>query len=320
MGIAYIEAGAKLKFIDIKAGARMEYVDARIKFDSNNSEDITFNKTYFNVFPYISLNKAIGDNLDLTLHYRQNIYRPSYSDLTPSFVYRDSLSYVKGNPYLRPEISNQIGFDINLFKNFNLSFEYDINVNELYIHNYQDLSNPAITISTMDNRKNKIKELYAGVSYYLQHSDFSVSASLNCRKPFDNVHYLNGTAIKMNNPIYYFQTSGYLNIGKNTILSCSFMYSSCGDDDNMKKIDYSELSAGIYQYFLKKTLILSLSLNDIFNSRQSNRWTSYDDKIVYTMDSHSPSRSLVLTLRYRWGLAKNNIQDKSANEESTSRL
>ena len=50
----------------------------------------------------------MNKNNKLTTSYSRRINRPSYQNLNPFIFFADSLTYQKGNPYLKPQYSNNI--------------------------------------------------------------------------------------------------------------------------------------------------------------------------------------------------------------------
>lgn len=117
---AYLSYGQQIKKWNVQAGFRVEQTRpegnliARIpgKSQEVNPDD------YINIFPSGGLTYQLNDKHSLGLNYSRRIERPVYQDLNP-FEYRlDELTYEKGNPFLRPQYTD----------NFQLShtFQYAI--------------------------------------------------------------------------------------------------------------------------------------------------------------------------------------------------
>lgn len=105
MSGAYMIFDADLSFIDIKSGLRMEYTNSKIR---SSDESNNLNRDYLNLIPNISVNSEINEHLNLAMYYRRTLQRPSISTLSSTVTYRDSLTYVTGNPRLKPEITDGI--------------------------------------------------------------------------------------------------------------------------------------------------------------------------------------------------------------------
>jgi hypothetical protein len=293
LGGLYMTLDAKLSFVDIKSGIRSEYVISNIKSD-NESGDL--NRNYFNLFPYLSISKDIND-CSFVLYYRRQILRPSFADINPEYIYRDSLTYVAGNPHLKPTLIDNFNMNVNYSK-FNILIGYNIYKDYIFMENISDSSNQNITISTYGNMKNRYNRLTIGISYSFNNPILTNEASLNYSKPYMNIPFNNGI-IRFHKPIYLFKTSGNINMSKNTTVDYSYLYRSHGHSQNIEWKSYSNLSVALTQYAMNKKMMLSLSIEDIFNKRKSNRWTSYSNNISYTMDSWpSGTREVVFTIRY----------------------
>ncbi|MDR1594473.1 MAG: outer membrane beta-barrel family protein, partial [Prevotellaceae bacterium] len=314
----YMTFGADLSFINIKSGIRMEYTNSNIQ---SEDELNNFSKDYFNLIPHISLNSDLNENLNLTTYYRQTLRRPFIRSLRSTIIYRDSLSYLTGNPRLKPAMTDIFGLNVDFYK-FSFLFEYRIKKNRISFDYIPDSSNPNKTISTYTNLKEKYNELSFEISYSFNHPVFTNMVSINYKKQLNLALPFKNGIMKFNKPLYYFQTSGDVKILKNTSLDYSFFYRSVGDNDYMRyNKSCSNLTLTAVQYFMNRKLMISLSVEDIFYKNKGNRWTQYsNNNIAYTQDSLVPdSRYVVFSIRYNWGVNKS-IQRKRSDTDHIGRL
>lgn len=79
--------------------------------------------TYFNLFPNIKLDQKINDNWSISYNLARKITRPFYQDLDPFLWIQDSLTTVVGNPFLTPELTNNVDIFVN-YKNFSFMASY----------------------------------------------------------------------------------------------------------------------------------------------------------------------------------------------------
>jgi hypothetical protein len=318
MGGAYMISDINLSFFDMKLGVRMEYTNSSIQSDD---EANNLNRDYFNLIPHISMSSDLNEHLNISTYYRRMLRRPSISTLRSTVIYRDSLLYVTGNPRLKPAIIDECGFSTDFYK-FNFLLTYRVYKDKISFYNIPDLSNPNRTISTYTNLEEKYNELGIEVSYSFKHSVFTNMTSLNYRKQLNlNLPFRN-EILKFNKPVYYFQTSGEVNILKNTSLDYSFSYRSVGDNGYMRyNKSSSNLTLTVAQHLMNRRLMISLSIEDIFNKNKNNKWTEYNNNnIAYTQDSMVPdSRYAVFTIRYNWGVNKS-IQRKMSDTDHIGRL
>jgi len=65
------------------------------------------NRNYLQLFPSIFFTRKITKDISTNIQYVRRVNRPSYQQQNPFIEYLDSLTYTKGNPLIRPEISDQ---------------------------------------------------------------------------------------------------------------------------------------------------------------------------------------------------------------------
>ncbi|MDO4230389.1 MAG: TonB-dependent receptor, partial [Capnocytophaga sp.] len=97
----------------VKLGLRVE--NTQTKGFSKKMNQVNTQK-YLRFFPTIYLNYVKNQNNIFNLSYSKRIGRPSFSQLNPFRFYLNANSYVTGNPYLQPSISNYLEFKY-VFKN-----------------------------------------------------------------------------------------------------------------------------------------------------------------------------------------------------------
>jgi ferric enterobactin receptor len=92
-------------FLDIKGGLRYE----RTETDAGFSKAPGTNIPGYNTFaPSLVLSHPFGDEQSLKLSYTHRIQRPDYRSLNPYVNASDPKNLTRGNPFLQPEISNNI--------------------------------------------------------------------------------------------------------------------------------------------------------------------------------------------------------------------
>ena len=315
IGALYVIWAGKINTYDYSIGLRGEYAHTGIE-EANPVNKV--NRDYWNLFPYIMIGKKITETMNASLYYRRRIQRPSFSALNPTFIYRDSLSYVTGNPYLKPANVDEVALSVDL-SNVSFSAGYYMYNNMIILDNVQDINNPSISIDTYGNLKKKNGSLNTSISYTYNYSIFTGVASFDVDKPFITLPYLDSFK-KLNKAICLFKLSTNFKLHENTSIDATFALSSKGDSQNMEMESYSDLNFEINQYVFKKHLLISLAVYDVFHNKKTNCWSSYSDKIRYVMNTNPDSRCIALTLRYDWGVSKKNIQKMSSNTDSINRM
>lgn len=112
--------------IAFSAGLRTELTDAMgdlRAFKSELEEDPVI-LDYLNWFPSAGITYQIKPTQILSLNYGRRINRPDYNVLNPFNSKLSELSYEKGNPFLRPEIVNNIELGYTLMYRYNFKLAY----------------------------------------------------------------------------------------------------------------------------------------------------------------------------------------------------
>ncbi|MDR2804211.1 MAG: outer membrane beta-barrel family protein [Dysgonamonadaceae bacterium] len=81
----------------------------------------------------------------------------------------------------------------------------------------------------------------------------------------------------------------------------------------------SKLQLTVAQYLMDRKLLVSFSVEDIFNKNQGNNWTVYNNPVAYTQSSHLSTRGVTFYIRYNWGKQKS-IQQKRSDTGHINRL
>jgi outer membrane receptor protein involved in Fe transport len=119
-GYASYTLTTKSKFT-IKGGARYEYTT----IDAKQAEGGNLNlPSYSNLVPSLNLSKTFGKGQTIKLGYNRRLQRPGIQFLNPNTNASNPLNITRGNPNLKPELTDQIELGTSFFKNslyFNVS-------------------------------------------------------------------------------------------------------------------------------------------------------------------------------------------------------
>ena len=109
---AYGVLGFKLtKKITAKAGVRAEYT--KINGLSGNTQ--SFTNDYFNLFPSLILSQTLKGSTTVKLSYNRRVQRPSLFYLNPFENKSDQFNIMRGNPYLNPELTDNVELGYSTF-------------------------------------------------------------------------------------------------------------------------------------------------------------------------------------------------------------
>jgi len=92
--------------------------------DGINQPDSRIIRNYLDFFPNAALTWSVNADNTFNIFYNRRIDRPSYQDLNPFEIKLDELSYVKGNPFLRPQYTNNFEVVYTWKTKINTSIEF----------------------------------------------------------------------------------------------------------------------------------------------------------------------------------------------------
>ncbi|HEX8239383.1 MAG TPA: TonB-dependent receptor [Allosphingosinicella sp.] len=93
--------------LDAQAGLRLEQVDTKL---DQITDGLTFDNDYFRIYPTLHLGYELNKTDQLKASYSRRIQRPSPQDLNPYTFYVDPQNLRRGNPALKPEVTDSLEF------------------------------------------------------------------------------------------------------------------------------------------------------------------------------------------------------------------
>lgn len=116
--------GDKLTY---NAGLRVERTESEGILDSEKSsanENVT--RSYTDFFPSGGIAYNISKSNNLSFNYSRRIDRPNYQDLNPFEFKLDELTFRRGNPFLKPQYTNNFQLNHSFKHKLNTSITYSI--------------------------------------------------------------------------------------------------------------------------------------------------------------------------------------------------
>ncbi len=276
-----------------------------------NDENVK--RDYFNLFPSGGVTYTANEKHSLQLNFSRRLDRPNYQDLNP-FEYRlDELTFQKGNPFIRPQYSNNIQFSHTFMQmvNTSLSFSHtsdlierivdvsEVNPNAAFItwKNLAEQNNYSLNIGS-PMPITKWWNGYVNLSGYRT----DINADLGEGKIVDaKIHAFNG----------YMQHT--FTLPKDINIEVSGWYSSPSIWGGTFKMEQMwAVDAGISKKLLKGKANLKLSVNDIFYSQKWSGESNFGD-LFMTVHGRGDSRRFRASFSYNFG----NEQVKDARKRST---
>jgi len=119
----YVNLNKDFKNYSVQAGLRAEYTSSNANGDSANIVSV-IPRHYLNLFPSLFLSHTINEKNDINFSYSRRIDRPQYDNLNPFVFHLDPYTYQKGNPYLKPQYTNNFEFNYTYNKGLTVTLGY----------------------------------------------------------------------------------------------------------------------------------------------------------------------------------------------------
>ena len=258
---AYINYNKQWKKWGIQLGLRAEHTAVRGDQKGNaQRNDSSFTRSYINLFPSSYLTYQANDNNQLSFSYGRRIDRPNYQSLNPFVFFVDNFTYNVGNPFLQPQITNNIEL-AHLFKGFlNTTLNYS-RTNNIFAQSFtQNDFATVISQSNIGVRTNmgiainaqlEAKKIYS-TNIYLNFSNDSYKGVVN-GDPLNN--QINMLLININNQFKF--KNGWS-------AELSGWYRTKGLEGQLIINPLSQVTVAAQKQILKNKGTLKLSIRDIF--------------------------------------------------------
>jgi outer membrane receptor protein involved in Fe transport len=304
----------------IQIGGRNE--NTFLKGSSTNNTVVNLKPNYSKIFPTLFIQYNKNDNNQFSLNYTKRINRPDYSNLNPFRYYTNPNSYIEGNPFLQPAITNSIDFS------YTFKQKYFINA-FLYLTDGQITQVPVLDPNTNSYKYlsvNLDKSYNTGINTYLP---FQIKkwwqTALSITVGFNGINSLiNNSKYNYNNFNFQVITNNQFTLSQKSKFfgELNFIYQPKGSTQGLfilgKLVD---LSFGVKKVFKDKKSALSLNVTDVFNAAYITATVDKIDQYSYIHGNYD-KRGIRLSFSYKFG--KSTIEKprekKSSIEDETKRI
>ncbi len=301
---AYLQASKSIGKLIIKSGVRLE--NTNMEGRQLRPKDTSFSLRRTDLFPYVYISRSImtvaGYDVRAYLVYRRTINRPAYEQLNPSTRFIDPYLFETGNPTLRPQFTQNYEANISVDEKPLMAIGFndtkDIFTQVIYP---SDTSNK-ISYKTFDNlgsnKETYIRVLGAippGKRYF-----FVVGVQYN-QNFYQGLYESKPLSFKKSSwMVFTYQT---LRITPVTVMSVSGYARFKGQQQFYELGSFGELRLSLNQQFLKKKLVMTLSVNDIFRTNKYD-FTLNQGSMNASGTRMGDSRRFGINLRYNFGIRK----------------
>lgn len=298
----------------LSAGLRYEHISNRYYVDDIISD--TQSRTYDNIFPNLSLSKSFG-KIQTSVSYTAKTSRPSYSSLSNNRQYNDRFTYQGGNPFLQPTTSHDVTLNMSYkWLYFVASYLYSQNAICSSIEPYEDDPQLCIWIPRNVKKKQDIWiMLSASPVIGCWHPTFSASL---IRQYMDK--WTHNPDMEPYHPRLYAGIQNMFNLPYRFILNIDGMCKSNTYEGKSWRPGYGSIHAGLTKSFLKNdALSVQVRAYDLLKAfRSSSKY--YADTITFDTWNYSDTRSLTVTVRYKFNSTNNKYRGTGAGNTEKSRL
>lgn len=260
--------------------------------------DSTYNYDYFRLFPSIFLGYDLGSNQNIQFSYSRRIRRPWSGSLVPFMVVQDQYNYRSGNPYLKPEFTD------NLELNYNKSWTtFTLNAGIFHRYTTNGLSRLVVPFgdATLVSWENADTRNSTGVELV---NNFNFSRNLNARLT-GNVFrssvtaQSNGSTFSNDRVSWSLNMMGNYNIPKYFSTQVIAFYQGPIVVPQGEILPIFALNLGFRRNVMNNQGTISLNVNDVFNTRRFALKTE-NDTFYLEREFNFDSRVVTVAFTYRF--------------------
>lgn len=307
---AFLQVTRETEKLMLTAGVRAEFSHTKGKSVLYNEELI--DTSYINVFPMAQATYEIIDDLNLEFDYSWSLERPDFEDLDPSIIYIDSLSYVIGNPGLKPEYTHDFAAELIYLEAASIGFDYAYTMQGMEL--YVERTGPNNSQFVAQTRNfNYVKELSFDVAIPYQNKWWTTYNSAGYTHSI--YHYEEGDDFAHNDADGWF----FFMYDKFTVKRFSLEAQYWYNTGSAEGLFYSRPMSNLRVSLMYKTKDNNFSVRLIFNDILRTQGAQADSRVpgfdLYYKES-SDTHFLRLAVNYRFGKVKQQKMDSRNNTDA----
>jgi outer membrane receptor protein involved in Fe transport len=301
---AYLNYSREFGKFGVQAGVRYEYTKLEGYQHGNPVRpDSSFNRDYGNLFPTLFVSYKAGKNHQWGFNVGRRIDRPAYQDLNPFLFFLDNYTYEAGNPYLRPQYSNNVEVS-HTFKGFLTTTVNYSHTKDFHTETFEQaqLPNGENGYATIVRQGNIGKRDNAGIA---------VSAQIPVQKWWTAILYTNFNYSKFSGELNHemidveaatvlVNINNQFKFKKGWSAELSGFYRSKGAEGQIIINPLGQASAGAAKQILKGKGTLKFSARDIFYTNKVSGNINFQNTQAYFRNVRD-SRNMTLSFVYRFG-------------------
>jgi len=284
----------EFKRFSYSLGIRMEQFSSEAIQRSNQE---TFSQDYLQFFPSLQATYLLSDESQtIGFNYTRRINRPGFFDLNPYVSYQDPLNLQQGNPDLQPEIANLYeGAYHKEFEDLSMDITFYRRETKDVIQSFILPQNNNQTLETTANFAKQIHQGIEGqIEYHLTKNIKTTATFVLGQNKFKDaskfINFNKGTS-------WSIRLKQQIKLPNQWKIEFSEVYRAPSFEPQSKTLAVHYVNAGIAKKFKNGRGRFSLSIRDIFNSR-NERSRIYGQDFEIEKLYKWQTRQMTLGLRY----------------------
>ena len=311
---AYVQYSHPLPFGQVSTGVRYEHVD--FDYFDNGTFMPSQSRTYDNLFPNVSLSGQLG-KVQFQLSYAARTQRPSYSQLSNNVLYANRFTWQTGNPRLKPTITHDITA-VAMWRFIQAMVSYKLNRDYIFYWGTTVEGQSAVTLLNRINH-GRLPQLTVFVSASPTIGLWNPSIGAGMLKQWLTMTAA-GEERRYNKPVFMAQWNNVFNLPSGFVVNADFNFQSRGNVQNLEmKDEHYVLNIGVRKSLLNDALSLELRGNDLLHRMKDGTLMYFERAMMYDK-SWSDTRSVTLTVRYKFNTARSKYRGTGAGHDAKGRM
>lgn len=304
----YAQFKSKIGQFGYQLGIRNENIDINIATNNALTGIVDKSKNYSEFFPSVFLSYDITERSQFALNYSRRIKRPRSFQIIPMMRVNNDPNRFMGNSELNPSFVNSFEFSYNYSRP-----KWNINPALYYQRTTDDISFVTEEKSYINPITGQLSEYILTKPYNLGTEDrygldlnYSVNpatwlrvyGNVNLFRYKNETNYQNSTVINEGNSLMARLTTAF-RINRTLNLQLQGHFRGGQKTYNTERKDSYSLNLGVNKNIWKNTGTISLSVQDVFNTRKMKSFTDSDTFTRYSEMQMQP-RQFILSFSYRF--------------------
>ena len=324
---AYLNVNKQFKKFGVQGGLRYEHTNyTGNQYGNPLREDSSFTNSYGSLFPTVFVSYKLNDKNQFAASFGRRIDRPAYQDLNPFLDFIDVYTYEQGNPFLRPQFTNNFELSHTFKSILTTTLNYS-RTKDLRAETFEqgENLNGSNDYATIVKKGNIGKRNAAGIA---------VSAQIPVRKwwsamVYTNYNYTqyagtinNGESIDIDASNLMFNVNNQFKFNKGWTAEISGWYRTSGVEGQILIKPMGQLNMGVGKQVMKNKGSIKLSVRDLLYTNFPLGEINFSNTEA-VFSNKRDSRVVNLAFTYRFGKPIKGAQPRrkiGGADEETNRV